>query len=110
MRLFRPKLKVCVFKIDGELLQIHPIKNLQFSGWVAQEPRTVNVSELENIKVYNFYTPATGAGMYWLSITFKNKKVVEYNFDNYELVKDSVAFFKTELPQVNLEVDERIKT
>ena len=110
LRAIRPKLKITLIETKGELLQIYPVKNLQFSGWVVLEPILIEVSKLLKVKVHNFYTPATGSGMYWVCLEFSNKQVIEYNFNNYKLVKDLINYFNRNLPQVTLDVDERIKT
>jgi len=109
VRFFRPRLKVCILKLDGEFLEIRPVRNLQFSGWVALDPRAVRASDVARVNVFNFYTPATGAGMYSVSIELKDRKVVEYNLDSLSLVQEIVAFFETALPEVSLNVEKRTK-
>lgn len=109
VRFLRPRLKVCLLRLDGEYLEIRPVKNLQFSGWVALNPVVVKASDVVRVNVYNFYTPATGAGMYSVGIELKDRKVIEYNIDRHSLVKEILAFFETTLPQVSLNIEQRTK-
>lgn len=98
-----------MLKLDGESLQIRAVKNLPFSGWVAQEPRVVNAADVTKVNVDNFYTPATGAGMYWVGIELRDRRVVEYNLDSRDLVKEILAFFETALPEVTLNLEKRVR-
>ena len=110
LRVLRPKLKVTVFEIQDDLLKICPIQNLQFSGWVAKEPIMVKITDLSMAKVYDFYSHGNKAGMYWVCLELKNRRVIEFNFDNHQLVNEIIEFIKSMLPSVELTVDERIKS
>lgn len=110
LRIKRPKLKVTLFQIQDDLLKICPVKNLQFSGWVTGKSVMVEVSNISNVKAYDFYNSGNHAGMYWVCVELKNKQVIEFNFDNPGLLKDIMKFVKNTLPSVELEVDPGIKT
>lgn len=108
LRVFRPKLKVTLFEIQGNELKISPIKNLQFSGWLAEEPVAVPITDISNVKAYDFYNHGNKAGMYWVCLELKNKRVYEFNFDNSQLAKEIIDFVRISLPDVELKVDPKI--
>ena len=108
-RFLRPKLSVCIFRLEDQILHIRPVKNLQFSGWIALDTTSVDVSEIASVRVYDFYSPGTKAGMYWVCIEFRDRRVVEYNLEDQSLVRQIVDYFNAELPQVDLDIDERVR-
>ena len=108
-RLLRPKLSVCIFRLEDEILHICPVKNLQLSGWVALDSISIEVSEIACVRVYDFYSPGTKAGMYWVCITFLDRRVVEYNLEEQGLVREIVDYFNAELPQIDLDIDKSVQ-
>ena len=108
-RLLRPRLKVCIFRLEDHVLHIRPVKNLQFSGWVAHDTVSIEVSEIASVRVYDFYSPGTKAGMYWVCIEFQERRVIEYNLEDQSVVRNIVDFFKAELPQIDLDIDKRVR-
>ena len=77
---------------------------------MAEQPVEVAVSEIKKLKVYDFYNYGTHAGMYWICFELKKGRVIEYSITDYELVKNIISFIKGMLPEVELNVDDRIKT
>ena len=110
LRIIRPKLRVTLFEIQDDLLKICPVRNIQFSGWVTKKPFTVDISEISDARVYDFYHSGTNAGMYWICLEFKNGHVVEFNLDNFDLVKEIIEFLRHSLPSKGVTVDARIET
>ena len=108
-RLRRPKLNVSLVRVDGESIEICPVKNLQFSGWVVLDKLAVAVSDIAIVRAHDFYNPGTGAGMYWVCIELQDRRVVEYNLDDRELVRDILDFFDAELPGIELDVDSTVR-
>ncbi len=110
LRLMRPKLQVTLFEAREDLLKVRPIKNIQFSGWVANDPIKIEISEISNVKAYDFYNVANKAGMQWVCLELKNKQVIEFHFNNPGLLTEIIEFVKTALPTVELIVDPKFKT
>ena len=108
LRLFRPKLKVCILRRDGDTLVIGRIKNLPFSGWISLGTTAVEMTDVVTARVHNFYTMAAGSTQYWVAIELTNRKVVEFNLGNPELVQDIVRFFETSMPGVPIDVGESV--
>lgn len=108
LRIIRPKLRVTLFEIQGDLLKIRPVKNLQFSGWVAKSPVTANVADIASVEAHDFYSHGTHAGMYWICLELSNGRVIELNTDNEGLVKEVVRFFRSVVPDVDITVDAKI--
>ncbi|MEW8507458.1 MAG: hypothetical protein AB2598_12190 [Candidatus Thiodiazotropha sp.] len=63
LRVIRPKLKVTLFEIRGNQLIFSPVKNLQFSGWLAEDTAVVSISDISSFKAYDFYSHGNKAGM-----------------------------------------------
>jgi len=110
LRLVRPKLKLTLFEARDNLLKVRPIKNIQFSGWVASDPVKIEISAISNVKAYDFYNVANKAGMQWVCLELKDNQVIEFHFDNPDLLAEIIEFVKTALPTVELIVDPKTKT
>ena len=110
MRLFRKKLVVELLSNDDESITIQPVKNLQFSGWIKKPSQKIQKQSIKSVKVYDFYRTGSHAGMYWVCFTFNSTHIVEFNIDNFSTVKDIIEFIKTYLSNVDLILDERIKS
>lgn len=109
LRLVRPKLKVTLFEVRDGLLKVRPVKNLQFSGWVANDSISIEISDISNVKAYDFYKVATKAGMQWVCLELKSKRVIEFHFDNPALLTEIIEFVKISLPGVELIVDPELR-
>ena len=109
LRIFRSKLKVTLFEIQGNQLKVTPVKNLQFSGWLAEDSVAVPVADISIVKVYDLYNHGNKAGMFWVCLALKDKRVYEFNFDQSQLAKEIIDFVRINLPDVELEVDPKIK-
>jgi hypothetical protein len=109
LRIIRPKLKVTLLEIQGNQLKICPIRNLQFSGWLAGDPVTVSIDDIAGAKAYDFYNHGNKAGMYWVCLELKNQRVYEFNFDNSHLAREIIDFIRNTLPDVELKVDPKIR-
>ena len=110
MRLLRPKLVVTLFEIDGEILKIRPVDNLQFSGWVARDPVAIEISSVTRARVFDFYNSANTAGMYWLCLELADGRIIEFNFVDPGLPAEIIEFVKNALPRVELELDPKLDT
>ena len=110
MRFTRKKLVVELISNDGEFITIHPVKNLQFSGWIKKPLIRLQKQSIKSVKVYNFYSTGSHTGMYWVCFTFNSNNIIELNIDNYSIVKDIIKFIKIHLCNVDLILDERIKS
>ena len=108
LRIVRPKLKVTLFERQGDSLKVCPVRNLQFSGWIAEAPVTLDIADIVSIKIYDFYSQATKAGMFWICLERSNQRVIEINTDNDDTVKDAIAFFAGTLPEIDMTVDAKI--
>ncbi len=104
LRLFRPKLRVCVLRREGDSLEISQIKNLPFSGWVSLGTTVVQTPDIVTVRVHNFYTMAAGATQYWVAIELKDRKVIEFNLGSPELVTDMLSFFESSMPEVPIDI------
>jgi hypothetical protein len=110
VRLFRKNLIVELISNDEESITIQPVKNLQFSGWVKKPLIKIQKQSIKSVKVYDFYSTGSHAGMYWVCFTFNSNHIVEFNIDDLSIVKDIIEFIKTYLCNVDLILDERIKS
>jgi hypothetical protein len=109
LRLVRPKLKVTLIELKDGLLRIYPTKNLQFSGWVAKEPIELDIAGIYRAKAYDFYSHASNSGMYWVCLELRDGRVIEYRFNDLDLIKEIIEFIRSSLPEVELDIDEKIK-
>ena len=110
MRLTRKKLVGELISNDEESITIQPVKNLQFSGWIKKPSVKLQKRSIKSVKIYNFYSTGSHTGMYWICFTFNSNNIIELNIDNYSIVKDIIKFIKTYLCNVDLILDERIKS
>lgn len=109
LRLFRQKMTVDILQNSGENIIITPVVNIQFSGWVKGNEIIVKKQEIISIKVYDFYNPSTGAGMFWVAFEEKSGAIIELKIDSLKTIKDIICFCKQSAPDITLIIDERIK-
>jgi hypothetical protein len=109
LRLVRPKLNVALFEVKEDWLIIHPVKHLQFSGWIACNPIEIGTHEIATAKIYDFYSHGTNTGMYWICIELKIGRLIECRINDYSAVKEVIDFIKIMLPWVELNIDDKIK-
>ena len=96
---------VPILEVEGNVLTVHPIRNVQFSGWVADDPVSVDIAELTGIKAFNFYSVGNKAGMQWVCLELGNRKVIEFHFETPDLLARTIDFVKSSLPEVELTMD-----
>ncbi len=108
LRLFRSKLQICILRREGNSLQIGRIKNLPFSGWISLGTTVVETKDIVTVRAHNFYTMAAGSTQFWVAIELANRKVVEFNLGDRELLRDMLSFFESSLPEVPVDIDEQV--
>ena len=106
-RLFSGNLQFALISDDVSHLIFQKAEHITMSGWVLGTKECVEKKDVVSVKVENFYSYATHAGMYWVCFTMKDRSVIEYRINDCGIINKIREFVATAIPDAELAVGKR---
>jgi hypothetical protein len=106
-RLFSGKLRFVLLEEKDSGIVFQKASHVATSGWVLGSQEYVAKKDVLSVKVENFYNVGTNTGMYWVCFTMRDRNVIEYSVNSYEVIESVKAFVSKVLPNVELSVGKR---